>query len=253
VDELRRAAIGFIEQARARMEARPELRDQPENFLESMLAAEENFSTEEIVGNTFTLLLAGEDTTAQTMAWTLWQLATRPDIQSRWADEAAEVLGERRSVVEYETVEGLRYGEAVLRESMRLKPVGPLQGVQPLADVEIADTHIPAKTHIWLMMRHAGLSANGVEHARDLDPDRWLEEGDGSPPDQGSFLAFGAGPRFCPGRNLAFLEAKAGMAMIARNFAIELDDSAGPVEEEFSFTMVPRGLRVRLRKRNAST
>jgi Cytochrome P450 len=61
------------------------------------------------------------------------------------------------------------------------------------------------------------------------------------------------GPRFCPGRNLAFLESKSAMAMIARNFEIELDDSEGPVTEQFSFTMVPRGLRVRLRRRAART
>jgi len=46
-------------------------------------------------------------------------------------------------------------------------------------------------------------------------------------PGQKSFLAFDAGPRFCPGRNLAFLKAKAGMATIARNFAVEFDESCG--------------------------
>ena len=53
-------------QSRARIAARPELRESPENFLEGMIAAQENdgaFSDEEIVGNVFTLLLAGEDTT----------------------------------------------------------------------------------------------------------------------------------------------------------------------------------------------
>src|ERR1700739_745878 len=68
-------------------------------------------------------------------------------------------------------------------------------------------------------------------------------------PDKGWFSPFGAGPRFCPGRNLAFLESKAAMAMIARNFHIELDESAGPVREVFQFTMAPAGLRVRLRER----
>lgn len=45
----------------------------------------------------------------------------------------------------------------------------------------------------------------------------------------------------CPRRNLAFLESKAAMAMIARNFHIELDESAGPVSETFQFTMAPKG------------
>jgi cytochrome P450 len=68
-------------------------------------------------------------------------------------------------------------------------------------------------------------------------------------PDQKSFLTFGAGPRFCPGRNLAFLEAKTALGMIARNFEIELDPAAPPVTELLGFTMSPKGLRVRLRER----
>lgn len=68
-------------------------------------------------------------------------------------------------------------------------------------------------------------------------------------PEQKSFLTFGAGPRFCPRRNLAFLEAKTALGMIARNFEIELDPSAPPVTEYLGFTMSPKGLRVRLRER----
>lgn len=248
--ELRRAVAGFIADAKLRIAERPELLQEPENFLESMLAAqqtEDKFSDEEIAGNVLTLLLAGEDTTAYTMAWTTWLLARRPDIQERWAEEARAVLGDARFVEEYEQVGELAYGEAVLRESMRLKPVVPFTGFSPLEDVTIAGVHIPARTPIAVMLRHAGLYESGVERALELDPERWLE-GDGpAVPDQRSFLAFGAGPRFCPGRNLAFLEAKAGMATIARNFEIELDESSGPVTEKQNFAMIPENLRVRLR------
>ena len=252
--EIRRALYEFIEQARRRMAERPELREAPENFLEGMLAAQEadgTFTDEEIIANTFTLLNAGEDTTSHTMAWTVWFLASRPEVQDRWADEAREVLGEQSLPAEFETVAGLRYGEAVLRESMRLKPVAVVGNAEPLADITIADTHIPAGTRLWLLTRDAGLRASGVERASEFDPERWLES-ELPTPDQKSFLAFGAGPRFCPGRNLAFLESKTAMAMIAHNFEIELDSSSAPVTEVLGFTMVPKGLRVRLRERTAA-
>jgi cytochrome P450 len=210
--------------------------------------SEDRFSDEEIVGNTLTLLMAGEDTTAHTMAWTTLLLAQRPDIQSCWAGEAIEVLGERRFVDEFETAGRLLYGEAVLRESMRLRPVVPLTGFEPLIDVTISGVRIPAGTVVVTMFRHAGLHESGVERATELDPDRWLEEG-GSAPDQKSFLAFGGGPRFCPGRNLAFLEAKAGMATIARNFELEFDLSGAAVREKTNFTTVPENLRIQLRPR----
>jgi cytochrome P450 len=255
--EIRSAVEEFIEQARARMAARPELRETPENFLEGMLAAQETddaFTDDEVIGNTFTLLLAGEDTTAHTMAWTIWCLASRPELQARCADEAHEVLGGVGGdlfPVEFETVGRLHYGEAVLRESMRLKPVAPAIGVEPLNDTTIAGTHIPVGTRLMLLTRHASIHEGGFERAKDFDPGRWLDDGDDARPahDPKAFLAFGAGPRFCPGRNLAFLESKSAMAMITRNFEVELDESNGPVKEQFSFTVIPQGLRVRLRER----
>ena len=250
---IRRALERFIEQARMRMAERPKLREEPENFLESMLAAQEAdgaFTDDEIIGNTFTLLLAGEDTTAHTMAWTIWLLASRPEIQARCAQEADGILGEQRFPATYDSVGQLRYGEAVLRESMRLKPVAPILGLEPLADTTVMGTHIPAGTPLLLLTRHAGLHGGGFEHASEFDPERWLTDSEESPPthDQKAFLPFGAGPRFCPGRNLAFLESKSALAMIARNFEVELKLQR-PVNERLSFTMVPQGLRVRLRER----
>ena len=126
-----------------------------------------------------------------------------------------------------------------------MKTVGPLLTLEPLTDTTICDTRIPAGTRLLLLLREAGLQHG--ERASEFAPERWLDDGDqeGVP----KSLAFGAGPRFCPGRNLAFLEAKTALAMIARNFEIELDDSHGPVSEFFGFTMIPKGLRVRLRER----
>jgi cytochrome P450 len=246
--EIEKAVTTFIDETRERVAAHPELRDEPRNFLESMVAAEEGtFSDEDIVGNVFTLLLAGEDTTSHSMAWTIWSLARRPEIQARWAEEADQVLGDRPYATEYETVDDLRYGEAVLRESMRLTPVVPITGLESLADTEIEGVRIPAGTRLLLLHRRAGL--RDVERADDFNPGRWLQEDGLEVPDQKTFLTFGAGPRFCPGRNLAFLEAKTALSMIARNFEIELDPAAGPVTEMLGFTMSPRGLRVRLRER----
>ena len=241
---LHEAVEGFIAQARARIAERPELLQAPENFLEGMIAAQQidgSFTDREIVGNTLLLLFAGEDTTAHTLAWTIWLLARHRDVQARLAAEADEALGRERFPREHETVASLDYCEAVLREAMRIKSVAPMALLQPLADTTICDTHIPAGTRLILLLRHAALG----ERENDFEPERWLGDGNSDP----KSLTFGAGPRFCPGRNLAFLEAKSALAMIARNFEIELDETRGPVREHFGFTMTPKGLRVRLRER----
>jgi cytochrome P450 len=248
---LRPAVAGFMEEARERIAARPELREAPENFLEGMIAAQEidgALDDEEILANVFTLLLAGEDTTSHTMAWTIDALATMPMVQARWAEEARDVLGDDLYPTDYETVDRFPYGEGVLREAMRLKSVAPIGSAEPLADTEVAGIAMPAGTRILLLTRKAGM--RDVDRAPEFRPERWLEDDDDlAAPDQKSFLTFGAGPRFCPGRNLAFLEAKTALAMIARNFEISRDPTAEPVTELLGFTMSPKGLRVRLQER----
>ena len=75
------------------MEARPELREAPENFLESMLTMP-GYDDNDVFGNVFTMLLAGEDTTANTLSWAVYLLARDPAARERLAAEADAVLGD---------------------------------------------------------------------------------------------------------------------------------------------------------------
>lgn len=248
LEEMYRAIDEFIECGKARLAARPELLESPENLLDALLAAQaadDSIGDQEVVYNVTTLLLAGEDTTAHTLGWTVWLLASRPDVQRRLSAEAARVFGGEPLATAYETTEQLGYAEAVLRESMRLKSVVPLMGLEPIGDEVIRGIRVPAGTQLLLLLRHAGHGSD--PRSEEFHPERWLEDSEETRAPRS--LGFGAGPRFCPGRNLAFLEAKAVLAMIARNFELELADSTAAVREQFGFTMVPRGLRVRLRER----
>ncbi|MDA0163669.1 cytochrome P450 [Solirubrobacter ginsenosidimutans] len=237
LEVLREQIAGFIGAARTRMDARPELHDAPENFLESMLAAPERYSDADVTGNVFTMLFAGEDTTANTLAWATAMLAQNPQAQGRLAAEADAVLGAAHTPRTAEDADAMHFGEAVFREAARLKSVAPIIFVEPNADTSVAGVELPAGTRIAALTRQAGRP----EKVARFDPDRWL---DGENP---VFLPFGAGPRFCPGRNLAFLEAKAALAMLARNFTWKL--AGPPPRERFGFTMGPAGLRVALRPR----
>lgn len=251
--ELETAIAGFIEAARTQLGERPELHEQPENFLQGMVAAQEadeSFSDEEIAGNCLTMLLAGEDTTAHTISWATWYLAREPAVQERLAREARERLGDAQRPPDYEGAAGLEYGEAVLREVLRLKPAATFILLEPLEERVIAGVRIPAGTRLMLITRAAGVREQSFGAAEQFDPERWLNgTGTDRAHETSSFLPFGAGPRFCPGRNLALLEGKAALAMIARNFELELDGSSGAVEERFHFTMGPHNLRLRVRER----
>jgi cytochrome P450 len=237
LDVLRQEITGFIAEARARMEKRPELNEAPENFLESMLAAPE-YSEADVLGNVFTMLFAGEDTTANTLACATWMLANDRPAQQRLAAEADAALGADRTPQSAEAADAMRFGEAVFRESARLKSTAPIIFVEPKTDTTVAGVDLPAGTRVAALTRQAGRP----EKVARFDPDRWLDA-ETNP----VFLSFGAGPRFCPGRNLAFLEGKAALAMLARNF--EIEPAGSPPRERFGFTMSPSGLRVRLRPR----
>ncbi len=135
---------------------------------------------------------------------------------------------------------------------MRVKPVAPVLGIQARVDATIAGTRIPAGTDLLLLTRHAAMQEESFSRPREFDPQRWLERGEAPGAvvrEPTAFLPFGAGPRFCPGRNLALLEAKAVLAMLARNFEVQLDRPDEPVTEVFAFTMAPKNLRVRLQSR----
>jgi cytochrome P450 len=237
LEVLRGQIAGFIAEARQRMEARPELFDAPENFLESMLAAPD-YSEVDVTGNVFTMLFAGEDTTANTLAWATSMLARDRAAQQRLADEADAVLGSDLTPQTPEAADAMQFGEAVFREAARLKSTAPIIFVESLTDTSVAGVELPAGTRVAALTRQAGRP----EKVARFDPDRWLDRGD-TP----VFLSFGAGPRFCPGRNLAFLEAKAALAMLARNFEWEL--AGPPPRERFGFTMRPANLRLALRPR----
>ena len=249
---LRKEVAAMVAVARARLDAKPGRRDVPRDFLEAIVAAADvgEFTDAEIFANAGTLLLAGEDTTANTIAWTVHLLADYPAWLERCRREADEVIAPSAGIEAAELATRLPVLDAVCNEAMRLKPVAPLHVVEPLADSEIMGCLIPGGTPIMMPVRRM---ATRDEHFRDggrFDPDRWLlpRESRPVPHDDWAFVPSGAGSRLCPRRHLALLEIRTVLAMLYRNF--EVEPVAGPaVEEKLAFTMVPANLFVRLGRR----
>lgn len=252
---LREAIDGFIAAARARMDADPARAAAPANFLEGMLAAQRSegrYSESELFGNVLTMLLAGEDTTAHTLAWSLWLLAQDPAARARLATEAAAVLGDATRPPDAASVERLDYAEGVVREALRLHGVAPVIFLETATDQVLGGVRVPAGTEVLLMTRRLATQDAAFTRPTTFAPERWLAGGALPAHDTKTFLPFGAGPRFCPGRNLALLEAKAALGMIGRCFEVTLDPAAPPVREVMGFTMAPGGLSVRLAHRPAA-
>ncbi len=239
---------------RAASDTREETR--PSNFLDAMVATQSDdaaaFTDSEVVGNALTMLLAGEDTTANTLAWMMHLMTEHPAVQARMQDEADHILGPANRPPDYASTGELRYIEAVAHETMRLKPVAPFLWLEPNEDTVIGDVHVPKGTAINALMAHAAMSADNFVDSKSFRPERWLEAAGHSTEGHNAqaFLPFGAGPRFCPGRHLAMLEIKMVAATLCRNFDLSRAPDSLSTEEVFSFTMMPSSVRVRLRQRS---
>lgn len=244
----------FVQQTRQRLEQQPEIAVQPANFLEALLLAHDeasaSFSAEEIQGNIITILLAGEDTTAHTLTWLLYLLAGHPEVQHKMQQEADTVLGAETTPPDISTIEKLNYIEAVAHETLRLKSVAPLMFIEPNRDVELAGITIPKGTFLMMVNRYGALQEENFTDAHEFKPERWLESNPAEcAHNRNASIPFGAGPRFCPGRNLALLEIKMAMAMLCKNFSITRVESDLPVNEIFSFTMMPNNLMIKFEAR----
>jgi len=248
---LQDAVAGFIAQARRRMDAEPKLREEPTNLLEAMIAArddpESGLSDADVAGNVLTMLLAGEDTTANTLAWMIYLLHRHPEALRRAQDEVLS----RASVLEkYENVSALPFIDACINETMRLKPVAPIIMLQPTHDTVVAGIEVPKSTLLMCLMRAGATDERRFPDARAFDPGRWLSGASAASPKRVS-MPFGAGPRLCPGRYLAILEMKMVMAMLLTSFEIESvgTPDGGEAREHLAFTMYPENLRLRLREK----
>ncbi len=252
-------AIGaLIARARERMSADAALRDRPGNLLEAMIAAADRDGSgdgdRDVAGNVLTMLLAGEDTTANTLAWLIYLLSRHPDALLQARDEVSRVVTDGVMKATSEQLAALTFLEACAQETMRLKPAAPVLGLQAVRDATIGDVHVPVGTLIWGVMRHDTVSDRFFPNAGAFEPERWLAGGATAP--QASAMRrvsapFGGGPRICPGRFLALLEIKAVMAMLLLDFEIDRVGTAGggTPKERLAFTMAPVGLRMRLRDR----
>ena len=257
IAEVKAAVAGFIAVARARLAADPALLEHPGNLLEAMIVAADQdgsgIDDDQVAGNVLTMLLAGEDTTANTVAWMIHLLWRNPRALARATEEVRRVVGDAGAPT-LEQMAQLDYVEACAHETMRLKPVAPQLPLQALRDTTLGDVQVPRGMIVIGLMRRDSVSETHVPRAAAFEPERWLKEG--APGALASAakrtsMPFGAGPRICPGRYLALLEMKMAIALLLGHFDIQdvATPDGGEPREHLSFTMTPVGLRMRVRER----
>lgn len=185
---------------------------------------------QELRDELMTLVLAGHETTANTIAWTFERLTRHPDAYDRLKDEVRDG-------------EGTEYLDAVIHESMRSRPVIPLLAREVTVPWQFGEFAVPAGAVV-------AMSVLLLHHREDLYPDplafrpeRFL----GAKPGTYTWIPFGGGIRRCLGAALAMAEMRTVISEIVRRTDLVATEAASEAPRHRNVTMVPsRGGRVRI-------
>ncbi len=181
-----------------------------------------------------TMIVAGHETTAVALFWSLYLLASAPAIQDRLAAEVGPLdFGPGNAAA---VLPGLVYTRAVVHEALRLYPPAFTLARQAIRADVAGGIAIPARGVVlispWVLHRHRLL----WKEPETFDPARFLP--DASPPDRYAYLPFGIGPRVCIGAQFALTEATLVLATMIQAFNIERADDS-PVTPRAVVTTQP--------------
>ncbi|KAI6211226.1 hypothetical protein M3Y96_00411400 [Aphelenchoides besseyi] len=199
-------------------------------------------STKEVIGNSMVFLLAGFDTTANTLAFSTYYLAKHPAVQEKLRKEIEEICV--KAVPTYEELSKLKYADAIMKETLRFHPIASIiTSRKCVRDTMIGDVYVEKGTNVILdvLSLHFDKKTWG-ERANDFYPERWLQ--DDAP--FSCFYGFGGGPRICAGMKLAYLEQKLLLVHILRKFLIVATPETPEHLEITDFIMKPKHVTIKL-------
>jgi cytochrome P450 len=213
-------------------------------------ASGEGWSDAEIRDEILTIYLAGHETTATGLFWTLASVAHQPAIQQRIDDEIDSVLG--GSTPDSRTVDELGYIRMVVDESLRLHP--PIWGYP--RDAIAADTitgyEIPAGSSVLLSPLAAHNNSEIWPDPGKFVPERFTAEAVKARP-RFAYFPFGGGARMCLGNLMALLEMRIVTAMVNQRFQLSLSSGRFPRYGDSLISLRPDDVMVNLRSRSPST
>jgi len=165
------------------------------------------------------LLLAGYETTANALTWTVYLLSQHAWAVRRLSEEVRQTLNGRPPASA--DLASLPYLRQVLDESLRLFPPAWIIGRRALADDEIGGYHVPAGTVIAICIYTLHRHADFWEEPERFDPERFTPERIAGR-ERYAYIPFSTGPRQCIGSGLALLEASLILACVAQRFELRL-------------------------------
>ncbi|MGQ7946324.1 cytochrome P450 [Flavobacterium sp. WC2509] len=203
----------------------------------------EGMSVTQLIDEIKILFIAGHETTANALTFTLYLLAKHPDIQQKVWQEISEIESQTNDTVEQ--LQKMTYINAVLNESMRLYPPAWIIDRQNVVDDTIASYHVKKQTLIGVSFYELHRNPKYWKDPEKFNPERFL--GEQKKYSMQYFYPFGGGPRMCIGTGFAIYEMCLTVFKIVKKYKIK------PVSGEALFnplvTLKPVGVEVLFTKR----
>ncbi|KAK9157009.1 hypothetical protein Scep_003586 [Stephania cephalantha] len=188
--------------------------------------AEMRLTRENIKAFILDMFAAGTDTSAITVEWALAELINNQHILEKAREEIDKAVGKNR-LVEESDIPNLPYLQAIVKETLRLHPTGPIIVRESTEDCAIGDYHIPAKTRLFVNLWAIGRDPKHWENPLEFNPDRFIGSGLSKVDMRGQhyhFMPFGSGRRGCPGTTLALQVVQTALASVIQCFELKIGD-----------------------------
>ncbi|OBZ91307.1 hypothetical protein A0J61_00634 [Choanephora cucurbitarum] len=216
-----------VDRVIAERKASPDAKDMEKDLLGYMLnARDENqlgLSDENIRDQVVTFLIAGHDTTANTLAWALYELHRNPDIQAKILQEIADNHITHTELPSSEQISNLKYMHQVLKEVLRMYPPVRVLGKYCKQDCIVPGGYrIKEGTAVSIQVYSLHHNEEVYPDHNRFDPDRWTPEEE-QKRSRFAWLPFSTGPRGCIGMAFALQEAKTVLAMLLHRFNFRYD------------------------------
>ncbi|EAL4379068.1 cytochrome P450 [Campylobacter jejuni] len=200
------------------------------------------FSFEEILDQVAMLFLAGHETTASSLTWTLYLLSLYPKEQEKAYEEITQVL--QGEAIEISHLRQFKYLTNIFKESLRLYPPVGFFAREAKKDTQVRDKLIKKGSGVviapWLIHRHEEFWTN----PHGFNPSRF--EGEYK---KDAYLPFGVGERICIGQGFAMQEAILILANILKTYKLELEEGFVPDVVGRLTVRSANGMRIKFSKR----
>ena len=183
-----------------------------------------------------TLMLAGHETSANALAWTLYLLSTHPDVEARLAESLDATLNGAPATAG--DLPRVPYLKQVVQESMRLYPPVWSYARRAEQQEELNGWVLPAGAYVAVVPYSLHRHPEFWPDPERFDPDRF-DPNAGEARHPFSYLPFAAGPRTCIGAGMAMLETQLVLAQILQRFKVRVVPDH-PIETTGKVTLKPR-------------